>query len=289
MGRNNRVSVGIQQGIGSRFSAGATFSDVRGEHILRGNNLNAPVGGVRPDATFANIIETVSDAKLRTRSLSTNGSLNFFAPTPNNTRLFDWKRQLGLFGSYTLSRSRNNSDGAFATPATGTLDTEWGPSGGDVRHRGNLSINSGVVRNFSASLSFSMSSKPPITIRTGRDDNADLIFNDRPAGVGRNSVRTTGQVNSFAFFSYWIGLGKRQVAPGNPGIMIREGGGQLSVSTVAAQALPRYRLSFNVEIFNLTNRSNFVGYSGVMTSPLFLKPTNVSGVRRINFGMSLSF
>ena len=81
----------------------------------------------------------------------------------------------------------------------------------------------------------------------------------------------------------------RQVAPGNPGIMIREGGGQLSVSTVAAQALPRYRLSFNVEIFNLTNRSNFVGYSGVMTSPLFLKPTNVSGVRRINIGMSLSF
>jgi carboxypeptidase family protein/TonB-dependent receptor-like protein len=289
MGRNMRVSAGVQQSIGSRFSAGATFSDVRGEMILRGSNLNAPVDAVRPDPRFANVIETVSDASLRTRSLSTNGSLNFFAPQPNNTRLFDWKRQLGLFGSYTLSRSRNNSDGAFATPATNTLDTEWGPSGGDVRHRGNLSINSGVIRNFSASLSWSMSSKPPLTIRTGLDDNADLIFNDRPVGVGRNSVRTTGQVNSFAFFSYWIGLGKRQVAPGNPGIMIREGGGSMTVSTVAAQAMPRYRLSFNVEVFNLTNRSNFVGFSGVMTSPLFLKPTNVSGVRRINFGMSLSF
>jgi hypothetical protein len=288
MGRNMRVSVGIQQGIGSRFSAGATFSDIRGEHILRGNNLNAPINGVRPDPRFANVIETVSDAKLRTRTLSTNASLNFFAPTPNNTKFFDWKRNLGLFGSYTLSRSRNNSDGAFAAPATNTLDTEWGPSSGDVRHRGNLSINTGAIRNFSASIDFNRSSAPPITIRTGLDGNADLIFNDRPAGVGRNSARTTGQMNTYAFFSYWIGLGKRQVR-GGPGIMIREGGGTLSVSTMAAQAMPRYRLSFNVSISNLTNHANFVGYSGVMTSPLFLKPTNVSGVRRINFGMSLSF
>jgi hypothetical protein len=288
MGRNMRVSAGIQQGIGSRFSAGATFSDIRGEHILRGNNLNAPINGVRPDPRFSNVIETVSDAKLRTRTLSTNASLNFFAPTPNNTKFFDWKRNLGLFGSYTLSRSRNNSDGAFATPATNTLDTEWGPSSGDVRHRGNLSINTGAIRNFSASIDFSRSTAPPITIRTGIDGNADLIFNDRPAGVGRNSARTTGQMNTFAFFSYWIGLGKRQVT-GRPGIMIREGGGALSVSTMAAQAMPRYRLSFNVNISNLTNHANFVGYSGVMSSPLFLKPTNVSSVRRINFGMSLSF
>jgi hypothetical protein len=63
----------------------------------------------------------------------------------------------------------------------------------------------------------------------------------------------------------------------------------MTVSAAAAQAMPRYRLSFNVSISNLTNHANFVGYSGVMTSPLFLKPTNVSGVRRINFGMSLSF
>ena len=110
----------------------------------------------------------------------------------------------------------------------------------------------------------------------------------KPDGVGRNSARTTGQWNTFAFFSYWIGLGKRQVT-GGPGIMIREGGGALSVSTMAAQAMPRYRLSFNVNISNLTNHANYVGYSGVMSSPLFLKPTNVSGVRRINFGMSLSF
>ena len=132
-----------------------------------------------------------------------------------------------MFGHYGWSRSRNNTDGAFSTPATGSLDAEWGPSNGDVRHRGNISLSTGFLRNFNASIDFSLSSAPPITIRTGFDDNGDLIFNDRPAGVGRNTERTTGQWQSFAYFSYWIGLGKRQVAGGGVGpIMIREGHGR---------------------------------------------------------------
>lgn len=290
MARNNRVSAGIQQSVTSKFGIGATYSEIRGEGILRGRNLNGPSNGVRPIPAFANVIEAVSDARLRTRSLSTNASLSFFTPTPNNTRVFDWKRNLGLYGYYNWSRSRNNSDGAFGIPATGSLDAEWGPSGGDVRHRGSISISTGMIKNFNGSIDFSMSSAPPITIRTGFDDNADLVFNDRPAGVGRNSERTSGRRESFAYFSYWIGLGKRQIASGQPGIMIRDGGaGGLSVTTMAAQALPRYRLSFNVQISNITNQPNFIGHSGVMTSPFFLKPTGAAGVRRINFGMSLSF
>ena len=220
MAKNSRVSAGIQQSVTSKFSVGATYSDIRGEGILRGRNLNAPIDGIRPIPAFANVIETVSDAELRTRSVATNANLSFFTPTPNNTRFFDWKRNLGLYGYYNWSRSRNNSDGAFGIPATGSLDAEWGPANGDVRHRGSISISTGMIRNFNGSIDFSMSSAPPITIRTGFDDNSDLVFNDRPVGVGRNSERTTGRRESFAFFSYWIGLGKRQVASGSPGIMI---------------------------------------------------------------------
>ena len=32
----------------------------------------------------------------------------------------------------------------------------------------------------------------PYTIRSGVDTNGDLIFNDRPAGVGRNTLRGKG-------------------------------------------------------------------------------------------------
>ena len=59
--------------------------------------------------------------------------------------------------------------------------------------------------------------------------------------------------------------------------------------TGQASTASRYRIGFNVSIFNLTNRHNLVGYSGVMTSPFFGQPTNVSGVRRINMGVNFSF
>ncbi|MGE5362032.1 MAG: hypothetical protein ACM3NQ_23700 [Bacteroidales bacterium] len=34
-----------------------------------------------------------------------------------------------------------------------------------------------------------LTSAPPYNVTIGFDDNGDTIFNDRPAGVGRNSAR----------------------------------------------------------------------------------------------------
>ena len=55
------------------------------------------------------------------------------------------------------------------------------------------------------------------------------------------------------------------------------------------QAQPRYRLNIGVDIQNPTNHATYSGYSGVMTSPYFLKATSANGYRRINFNVSLSF
>ena len=77
-------------------------------------------------------------------------------------------------------------DGAFTTPAE-DLALDWGPSNGDVRHRGNISFGTASLRGLSASVNFTGSSARPLTIRTGFDDNGDLIYNDRPEGVGRNA------------------------------------------------------------------------------------------------------
>ena len=62
-----------------------------------------------------------------------------------------------------------------------------------------------------------------------------------------------------------------------------------TMSTMNIPAQPRYRLSFQVSVNNLTNHATYSGYSGVMTSPFFLKATNASGVRSMNFSMNLSF
>src|SRR4029078_10165605 len=89
--------------------------------------------------------------------------------------------------------SRSTTTGACAILHINTPDTEWGPAPGDVRHRVNLGINTSMLKNFSSFLSPVAGTGTPYSIRTGYDDNGDLIFNDRPAGYGRNTLRQPGQ------------------------------------------------------------------------------------------------
>jgi hypothetical protein len=44
-----------------------------------------------------------------------------------------------------------------------------------------------------------------------------------------------------------------------------------------------------VQAQNLTNEPNYVGYSGTLTSRFFGRPTTVQGMRKIDFGIGLSF
>ena len=51
----------------------------------------------------------------------------------------------------------------------------------------------------------------------------------------------------------------------------------------------RYKLSINVSATNLTNRPNYTGYSGVLTSPFFMTPTAVSNPRKVDVSLGVSF
>jgi len=107
--------------------------------------------------------------------------------------------------------------------------------------------------------------------------------------VGRNTERTAGQWNSFGMFSYTIGFGKKRL-PGGTGITaISFGPGGASVTQGTYGGMPRYRVSISLNVQNLTNRANYMGYSGIMTSPFFRKPTMVEGVRTMNLAVGLSF
>jgi hypothetical protein len=291
LARTTRYSAGINQTI-KKLNLGLTYSDNRGTGLLVGQNLNAPVDGVRPDSAFANVIATVSDGRSRQRSASFNSGVNLSkgpaGPAAGAGRVFDWRRNLYVSAYYTYSQFENNTDGAFSPPATNDLALEWGPALGDVRHRGSLYISSSALRNFNAQIGLSTSSAPPLTLQTGVDLNGDLIFNDREPGVGRNTYRTSGQWSADAYFSYSFGVGRQQMTQ-SQGVMITSVNGILSASSMAAQAAPRYRINISVNINNLTNHANYVGYSGVATSRTYLQPTNVAGVRRINFNVGLQF
>ena len=125
------------------------------------------------------------------------------------------------------------------------------------------------------------------TLRTGTDDNRDLVFNDRPAGVGRNTLRMPAQYTLNTQIGYAFNFGKN-AAPQPPGIGVFGGGASATVRTIE-QTNTRYRLNIFLQVQNLTNRANYQGYSGVITSPFFNRPTTVSAMRKVDVGMGLSF
>jgi hypothetical protein len=219
----------------------AIYQHWRTDEMWRGLNLNAPADGVRPNPSVANIIDVMSDASFRAHQLTVGW--NFIPPPqqPFNTQgtLWDWKR-IGFGGSYTFTHARDNTDGEFSVPPGG-LANEWGRAGRDNPYRGNV-----------------------YTIRTGLDDNGDLIFNDRPIGVERNTLRGAAQGGLNAQFAYSIPIRKR-VGTLPPGIQVSNNGGNITVSQFAGDQA-RYRITLRLEAQNLTNHDNYTGYSGLLTS-----------------------
>ncbi len=291
MPRNLRVSGGIDQAVTRTIRAGVTYAHVRGTGLQRGRNLNAPVDRIRPDPGFVNIIQVVSDAESRQDTLSVNVDGGLTTPAPpilsGTAALFDWKR-FRFFAGYTLGRSRNNTEGDFGVPASGSLAAEWGFAPQDVRHRGNVGVSSQMLRNLSLNVNWNASSGTPYTIRSGDDDNGDLIFNDRPAAVERNSARASGQRSVNATVQYSFTFGRRNTPP-PPGIFITAVGGQAPTVQTVAQDNWRYRVSLYVQAQNLTNRSNFVGYNGNQRSDLFGRPTAVLNPRKVDMGIQFNF
>lgn len=302
--RFTRASAGIDRAITKQLRVSVLYAHTNGDDLLRGDNLNAPIDGVRPDPRFDNVIEAVSDAASRQNTVNIGVTMNLAAAAPqmmnglgmifiggpNNSTpsspRWNW-RKLTLFSNLAFGRITNDTDGAFTPPATGTLADNWGPASNDVRRRFFASLNSTQLRNLNVSLNFNASSAPPYTILTGHDDNGDLIFNDRPAGVGRNSARASGFWTLNSFITYTLQFGKAVTLP--PGIGITSGAGGLAVTQGPAQSLGRYRMNIFLNAQNLTNHQNLGGYSGVLTSPFFGRPTLAQGTRQIVVGLGMSF
>ena len=256
---SHRLSLGADRELipDMRLNASYTWAWDRGE--LRGRNLNAPVNGVRPDSGFANVIQLVSDAESKLHSVNVGWS--FVKLT--------WKRAF-FSANYTWTRSTSSSTGAFALPANGdNLATEWGPT--RATHVANASVNIMLIDGLNLNLNARGSSGSPFNITTGRDTNLDGVFNDRPAGVSRNSARTAMHWDLNGRLGYTWRFG-----PPFPN---------------ATAANPPGRMLVNVALVfqNLLNRANYVGFSGVVTSPFFMQPTNVANPRRMQLSVRFGF
>ena len=281
----HRVSGGVEQAITPNMRLTATYHASWGRDLLRPRNLNVPVAGVRPDPAFANVVQLVSDAASRQQMLCLGWNLS----------LFNWRRTF-VFVNYTLGSARTNTAGPFSLLASGDdLNAEWGPSGMDARHRISASFNTQPIANLSLSVNTSWRSATPYNVTTGRDDNGDGVFNDRPAGTGRNAARGSDQFDLGGRVSYGLGFGNRAAVGGMGGGQVvtvggAEGGGMVAARFGGGGAPDkRFRLEFYVSAQNLLNATNYLGYSGVMTSPLFGRPAAAGMARRVQTGVRFGF
>jgi hypothetical protein len=177
---------GIDRQLPKSTTLSVNFVQTRGLHTLRARNLNAPLPGTatRPLGSAAgNVYYYDSSGSFTQRQLLTNFNTRF-------------RSNIMLFGFYSFGHANGDTDGAGSFPNnTYDLSTEWGRSSFDIRHRflmgGNVRAKWGISLN-----PFLMySTGGPFNITTGRDNNGDSVFNDRPsfaaAGATSRDIVTT--------------------------------------------------------------------------------------------------
>jgi hypothetical protein len=279
-----QASAGLEQELFGRFRLMSEYRYRRGIHLLRGRNVNAPVPGLgRPDPTAGNVIQVESSAT------STRHEWNI--------GLGPGMRRLGgrafWFVNYSLAKTTNDADGAFALPANNyDLRGERGPAATDIRHRFFAMFDTKLFGGLRLANFLNILSAPPYTITTGFDNNGDTVSNDRPFGVTRNSARGAGQLNLSTRLSWRTGWGKPKTAPGGAGprmVAVRIDGEGGSVSGLPGARSHRWNMELYAQFSNLLNHTNPVNYTGVQTSPFFGQPIAALPGRRIETGVRFNF
>jgi hypothetical protein len=265
-----QISSGYVFSMTSDLALAVDYVHSRGRNLIRRVDTNAPASFEGPGRSVADadasrpIVPVAGGLRLIEQDQS-SGHSTFDGLYVNARKRFS--QGFALDVAYTLSRIENDTDDINFRPVDSRRpDEEIGPSLNDRRHV--LAIN-GLVR---APLALDvvpvifLSSGQPLNVTTGRDDNGDTIFNDRPPGFPRNSERTSG------FAQVDLGLARRFA---------------IGRGTVEARA----------EIFNLFNRANFSGFfnwgaSGVRPDEqgiLAFQPTQAGPARQFQFSARFRF
>lgn len=264
-----------------------SYSWQHGVNLLRTRNLNA-AGGPTLDGSPGDRLV------LEYQSTGTSS---------RHELLLTLRGQIGnrvtLFSNYALSVTRSDTDGPDTSPASYfDLLSEYGYASLDQRHSFYFGATLSLPWAMSVSPFLSLSSGQPFNITTGRDNNGDTIFTDRPAfaassdprAIGtpfglfnpdplpgallipRNFARATGLAILNLGFSKTFTLRwpskNRTAGPG--------------ASTAAGR---NYSLVFDANVQNLLNHANFTGYNGVLTTPLFAVPNRALDGRKVEFSL----
>jgi hypothetical protein len=183
------------------------YSWTRGVHLLRTRNINAP----RLDDNDQSIFPFPGQGPIleyESTGLSTRHEMRVNVRT-------GFSQKITLFANYTLAFAHSNTDGANTNPANPyDLSTEWGRGGSDVRH--NFFIGGSITAPWGLRVNpfVTAFSGRPFNIITGRDNNRDNQYTDRPSLA--NAGDPGAIVTSFGIFNP-IPLAGEQIIPRNFG------------------------------------------------------------------------
>jgi hypothetical protein len=317
-----QASVGFEKPLTPWMDLRSDYMWTRGSRTLRSINVNAPINGVRPDASVGNITEIQSSGKRASDRFTV--AINARQPQ---------RRIIGMV-MYQLASARNYADGATSLPSNSNdPNADWGPSAQDVRHRIFFNLNMPLTRGVRMGLNVQGSSALPYSVTTGRDENGDTIFNDRPLGVARNSERGASQWTANLRLNKSIGLGgPRTGTPGPFGMPLppppsqsarltgsagfagaagSAGSGSAGSTNTFSQRGPggggpggggdgpqmvvmegnnaKYRLDIYLNVQNAFNNVNYNAFVGNLLSPFYGTATSAGPARRVEVGFSLGF
>lgn len=229
------------------FSADVVFAKGHNQLILL--DANYPVNGVRPDPNYSNIFD-----------ISTVGRSNYKSLQVAVLKRFSSKYSLNI--AYTLASSKANTFGSQSSPTDqNNIDADYGPTADDFRHNLTAAFLFDGPWGMKFGIRNTWLSAPPYNITTGNDDNNDLVYNDRPPGVGMNSARGS------ALWTFNVRAGK-------------------------TFTIQKSQIEAFIEAFNLFNRTNPTNYVGNLRSSQFGEPTGVySGFdpRQVQLGVRVDF
>lgn len=258
----------------------------RASAILRSRNINAPLVGdgldpllaPRPFGTQENILQYESSGKIRGRVLFVG--LN----QPTN-------RYVNLFFGYLNFRFNSDSDNPDMQPQSSyDLRDEWSRPAWQSRHQAFLVSTIYLPKKLRASLTLDSASGTPFDITTGRDNNGDGSFTDRPDVVDASAPGAL--VTPFGTFDPAAVNGNLPRNAGTNSAIIRFDVGlsrTFIVGRRSAATENQYKLTFNAHARNVFNRTNLYDINGVLASPFFGRANTAAPARRIELGVRFSF
>ena len=272
---SDQINLGVSRQLTSTMAFTAHYVRVRGYHMARPHDHNAPdmVTGVRPLPAYGKIY-----------TYETSGNTWYNALQASFDKRLSNRFQ--FLAAYTLSKTEDDIWPTFinqvgsAPQSQFDLDAEKSVSTIDERHR---LVVSGVVHlpvGFQLGAILTTFSGRPYNITTGRDNNLDGHVSDRP------NFAPDAQGNA-RYVDPGIGFGVLGNLERNAGRGTAYAALDLRLSKILRFGGTSVELMG--EAFNVTNRVNFNAYQGNIRSALFGQPNTAFDSRQVQIGAKIDF